>query len=257
MGGSKPRECAPAGPSTRFEGGLTIRPCVRTRWGLRHPLRGSSRVRPTLRSIEPRAAQSSLPPRVSRRACAALTTQNSENRNPPWTSRTQRCTRHCATSGRELAEGESSFRPSSPKGPTCGGWTTPLKVGKARPRGPLPGGSRGCPRARLASRNWRTSDILELFANLEDVADKQEMRYVMALLLVRRRILRLEDTETDAHGREVLVLYCPRDESTHRVASVVPDEGRANEIQNELAGLLFAGAASRPLPRPRSPFASR
>ncbi len=168
----------------------------------------------------------------------------------------QRCTRHCATSGRELAEGEEFLSAIVAEGAdvrrldyTVEGWQGP-------PQGTIAWWKSRMPTREARKSQLAPSDVLlELFANLEDVADKQEMRYVMALLLVRRRILRLEDTETDAHGREVLVLYCPRDESTHRVASVVPDEGRANEIQNELAGLLFAGAASRPLPRPRSPFA--
>ncbi len=97
-------------------------------------------------------------------------------------------------------------------------------------------------KSRMPTREARKSQLapsevlLELFANLEEAADKPDMRDVMALLLVRRRILRLEETETDAHGREVLVLYCPRDESTHRVRSVVPDEQRTDEIQTELAG---------------------
>jgi hypothetical protein len=156
----------------------------------------------------------------------------------------QRCTRHCAASGRELAEGEEFYSAIVAEGAdvrrldyAVEGWQGP------------PQGAMAWWKSRMPTREARKSQLapsealLELFANLEEVADKQDMRYVMALLLVRRRILRLEDTETDPQDREVLVLYCPRDESTHRVTSVVPDESRANEIQNELAGLLFAGAA--------------
>ena len=63
----------------------------------------------------------------------------------------------------------------------------------------------------------------------------------MALLLVRRRVLRLEAQETDTTGRDVLVLYCPRDDVTFRVVGVMPGETRAQEIQDELSRLLYAG----------------
>jgi hypothetical protein len=38
-----------------------------------------------------------------------------------------------------------------------------------------------------------------------------------------------------------MVLYCPRRETTYRVASVTPEETRINEIQEELAKLLSSG----------------
>ena len=67
------------------------------------------------------------------------------------------------------------------------------------------------------------------------------MRYVLALLLIRRRVVRLEETERDDNGCEMLVLYCPRRETTYRVAVAAPNDERTTEIQHELAGLLFAG----------------
>ena len=156
----------------------------------------------------------------------------------------QRCTRHCATSGRELAEGEEFFSAIVAEGGqvqrldyAIEGWQGSPPAAIAWWRSKMP--TREARKSQLAP----SEVLLELFASLADAADKADMRYVMALLLVRRRILRLEDTETDADGQEVLVLYCPRDESTHRVRSVMPDEQRTTEIQNELTALLFAGAA--------------
>jgi len=55
------------------------------------------------------------------------------------------------------------------------------------------------------------------------------------------RIVRLEDTEHDDEGREVLVVFCPRTEMEHRVPVVMPDEERAQKIQDELVQLLFGG----------------
>ena len=69
------------------------------------------------------------------------------------------------------------------------------------------------------------------------------MRYVLALLLVRRRVMRLDETEQDEQGREMLVLYCPRRDATYRTPVVIPDESGVNQIQDELARLLVASAA--------------
>lgn len=155
----------------------------------------------------------------------------------------QRFTRHCARSGRPLAEGEEfysvlvaqgaqlrryDFAPEAWEGPPD------AAVGWWKSRVPTPESKR----ARLAP----SEVLLQLFVELEAAADKLDMRYIMALLLVRRRVLRLEDTEKDELGREVLVLYAPRDETTHRVVSVTPSEARVGEIQDELARLLFADA---------------
>ena len=89
--------------------------------------------------------------------------------------------------------------------------------------------------------HWAPNDvILHYFEQLEGRGEKADMRYVLALLMIRRRIVRLEETETNEEQGEVLVLYCPRNEREYRVPVVVPPEPRIGEIQNELAELLFA-----------------
>jgi hypothetical protein len=81
--------------------------------------------------------------------------------------------------------------------------------------------------------------MLHYFEQLGDSPDKQDVRYVLALLMIRRRIVRLEETEQDDQGQETLVLLCPRNESEYRVHVVIPGDDRAKEIQDELARLLF------------------
>ena len=51
-----------------------------------------------------------------------------------------------------------------------------------------------------------------------------------------------EDTEQDEQGREVLVVYCPREEMEFRVPVVEPGAQRIQQIQEELVKLLFAQA---------------
>ena len=84
--------------------------------------------------------------------------------------------------------------------------------------------------------------LLELFRELGETSDRGDLRYVLTLLLIRRRLLRLEETIREADGRETLVLYCPRDEQTYRTTTIVPDEARRREIQEYLSQLLYAPA---------------
>ena len=92
--------------------------------------------------------------------------------------------------------------------------------------------------------HWAPNDVmLQLFESLETQPDKQDMRYVLALLMVRRRVVRLEDQEVADQGRPAMVLYCPRRETTYHVVECPPEEARVEAIQEELARLLFANAA--------------
>ncbi len=98
------------------------------------------------------------------------------------------------------------------------------------------------PDVHATKMHWAPNDvILHYFEQLEGRAAQADMRFVLALLMIRRRIVRLEETAVDDQQREVFVLYCPRNEREYRVSVVVPPEPRIGEIQSELAELLFAG----------------
>jgi hypothetical protein len=155
----------------------------------------------------------------------------------------QRCTRHCAVTGRELQPGETFYSTLTAEGAqvvrhdySCEAWQGP-------PEGVLGWWKAHVPHRDAKKLHWAPNDVmLELLEGLELQPDKQDMRYVLALLLIRRRVVRLEDTEHDEQSREVSVLYCPRREATYRVVTVMPSEARTAEIQEELARLLFADA---------------
>jgi hypothetical protein len=80
--------------------------------------------------------------------------------------------------------------------------------------------------------------MLNYFERLGEDAAAADARFVLGLLLVRRRIARLDRTEMDAAGHKVLVLYCPRNENEYRVVESPPSEERAAEIQAQLSELL-------------------
>jgi len=88
-------------------------------------------------------------------------------------------------------------------------------------------------------KHWAPNDVmLQFFDELAEQDDRRDMRYVLALLLVRRRVMRLEDNETDDQGHDVMVLHCPRRDATYKIPAVEPNQQRIEEIQEELARLL-------------------
>ncbi len=154
----------------------------------------------------------------------------------------QRCTRHCAETGRRLEDGEEFFSALRSKGAdlerldySIAAWSGPSEgmIAWWKSRIPTP----ETRRARLAPNDV----LLEVFQDLQSRPEQADKCYVMALLLVRRRIVRLEETEHSSDGGSQLVLYCPRDEKTYHVPVQSPDEARIVEIQRELEQLLFAG----------------
>lgn len=97
------------------------------------------------------------------------------------------------------------------------------------------------PHPHAKKANLAPSEVmLEYFQELEGRPDKEDERYVLALLMIRRRVLRQERTEQDEAGREIAVLYCPRNEAEYRLPVVVPDAERAAAIQEELVRLLYS-----------------
>jgi hypothetical protein len=156
----------------------------------------------------------------------------------------QRCTRRCARTDRELRPGEDFYSTLAAEGAelvrhdyTAEAWEGPPPdaIGWWKSRMPTPHAKQ----AQLAPNDV----ILDLFEQLAEQPEKQDMRYVLTLLLVRRRVMRLEEHQRDAAGRESVVVYCPRREATYTVSVAMPDQARAEQIQQELARLLFAEAS--------------
>lgn len=150
----------------------------------------------------------------------------------------QRCTRRCAATGRELSAGESYFSALVAEGAQLQRLDFSVEAWQGPPPGTMGWWKSHRPEPGVRPPHWAPNDVmLDFFDRLENQADNQDMRYVLTLLLVRRRVMRLEETEIEA-GRETLVLYCPRRDATYRVPAVVPTPERIETIQNELARLL-------------------
>lgn len=155
----------------------------------------------------------------------------------------QRCTRHCAVTLRKLQPGEMFYSTLATEGAQVVRHDYSAEAWQGPPEGVLGWWKSHMPERDARRLHWVPNDVmLELLETLQSQPDKQDMRYVLALLLIRRRVVRLEETERDELSREVSVLYCPRREATYRVLTVMPSAERTAEIQEELARLLFANA---------------
>jgi hypothetical protein len=151
----------------------------------------------------------------------------------------QRPARRCAATEREFAPGEEFFSALMAEGAELRRYDYSTDAWKGPPPGAIGWWKSHAPGRETRRPYWAPHDILlNFFDQLTEQSDRQDMRYVLALLLVRRRVMRLEEERRDAEGREVLVLYCPRRETTHEVSAVAPEPAKVEEIQQELARLL-------------------
>jgi hypothetical protein len=154
----------------------------------------------------------------------------------------QRCSRRCAQTQREFQPGDVYYSVLVPRGSQVvrldysePAWEGPPDdaIGFWRARVPAPDSQRA---------QWAPNDVmLDYFERLAADPARSDVRFVLALLLLRRRILRLETTE-QCEGQEVLVLHCPRKDSEYKVLQLEPEPQRVREIQEELARLLFDDA---------------
>lgn len=155
----------------------------------------------------------------------------------------QKTTRHCAATGREIAAGETFYTVLVREAAelkrldyAADAWTG------------APDDAIGWWKSTMSDKDPKkpklapSEVLLELFRELQEDAERRDLRYVLTLLLIRRRLLRLEDTVQDDDGGETMVLYCSRDEQTYRVTVDMPDAARQQEIQDYLAQLLYAPA---------------
>ena len=82
--------------------------------------------------------------------------------------------------------------------------------------------------------------LLTLFEQLAEQPEKQDLRYVLALLLIRRRVFRLEREEKAANGEpwDKITIYHPKADTTHEIFVTILGQERIEQVQDELAELI-------------------
>ena len=155
----------------------------------------------------------------------------------------QRFTRRCHKTDRELQPGDVFYSALVADGAQVQRWDYAQEAWDGPPEGTIGWWKARVPDSQSQTMHWAPSDVvLHYFEQLEQDRSKADVRYVLALWLARRRVMRLETIEKNDPSDEHLVLYCPRNEQEYRVLVVTPSAQRVQEIQAELAGLLFADA---------------
>ena len=147
----------------------------------------------------------------------------------------------CAITGREFAEGEAYFAAlfETPAGVerreyAVESWNGPPEGSFCHWRGRMP------VREKKAARLEIDPQMLtQLFIGLEDEPSegKQQFRFVLALLLMRKRLLRFEQavkTESQEHWQMRLMT----DKSLHQVANPKLSEEQVNRLSAQLTALL-------------------
>jgi hypothetical protein len=151
------------------------------------------------------------------------------------------CSRQCAASGRTFASGEAYFSTLHIEG----GAAVRRDYSATEWRGPVDGAIAWW-KSRVADNDSSKPKLapqdvlLNLFTELADRPDEAEFRYVLGLLLLRRRLVKLDETRHDAAG-EVLVLECPRRNEQYELRVATPEPGRTEQLQRRMVELLYGG----------------
>ena len=151
----------------------------------------------------------------------------------------QRCTKHCSISGRELLPGEQYYSALVADGADLCRVDYATDAWQGPPEKAVGWWKAEIPDPKTNRMHWAPNDVmLQLFDELTEQPDKRDMRYVLSLLLIRRRVMRLEENETDEQGQPVMVVYCPRRDETYTIVSQAPEPAAIETIQEELSQLL-------------------
>ncbi len=157
-----------------------------------------------------------------------------------------KCTRKCAVSGRGLEPGENYFSviladgddvsridiaASEWKGPredAIGWWRSKMPAAASKKVRPAPNGV-----------------LLDTLSDLLERQGKEPLAYLLALLLIRRRVLQESQTLDSAHDPTHPLsathwrLVCPADGREWHVPLEAPRPEMLEQLQAELKGLLF------------------
>jgi len=147
----------------------------------------------------------------------------------------QPSTRRCSVTGRELKAGERYYSVLLDEG----GQFVRRDYSREAWRGP-PEGAFSFWQARVSAGPARRPPVdddllLDCFGRLEGEAEpgRVRFRYVLALLLMRRRRLKFEEARREG-GREVLQLRCTRTGARHQVVNPGLSDEEMEAVQDDV-----------------------
>ena len=151
----------------------------------------------------------------------------------------QRCTRRCAATDRELSIGEECYSVLVPDGAAVKRLDYAREAWQVPPENAIGWWKTTIVDPHAGRLHWAPNDVmLSYFERLLHDPTAEDARYCLALLLVRRRVLRVEGQERDPAGNTMLILHCSRNDATYRIPEKMPTPDRAAQIQDQLSVLL-------------------
>ena len=150
--------------------------------------------------------------------------------------------RRCAATEREFAPGEAIVSYLVREGTEIVRKDVSPEAWNGPPEGCVAWWRSQIPHPANKKVSWSPDEeALEWFASLV-LPEQAAERFVLALALSRKRLLRLVRTETDATGVETMVFLSTVDESEHTVLVVNPSAEEIEAIQRILAERLRLSA---------------
>ena len=155
----------------------------------------------------------------------------------------------CAATGRELAEGEEYYAVLFEEGDsfrrvdyTLESWTEPPAGAYCYFKTRIPVHQEKQKQSLLIDDAMLISFFCRLAEETEPV--RLQFRFVLALILMRKRLLRYEQTVPDA-GREYWQMRLTREKSLHRVLNPQLTDGQIEGVSQQLGSILRGDLADR------------
>jgi len=149
------------------------------------------------------------------------------------------CTRCCVETGKILQPGEVYFSvlevqeaETVRRDYSAEAWQEPAST------------SLGWWRSRVPTKDEKpklapTEVMLKLLTVLAGKPAEAQFRYVLGLLLIRRRVLKREGAICNQEGQEVLALVAPKHDQQFELIVAEPDFEQAARIQQQMVDLLY------------------
>jgi hypothetical protein len=147
----------------------------------------------------------------------------------------------CATTGRPFAPGEMFYSALVRRRGAVERLDMAAEVWQGPPEESIAWWRSRYPQAGAAGPTLAPPDVLlDALESLEEGGD-DPLRYMLALQLVRRRVLRIADDQADDH---TLLFTCRKRDREYRVRQVDAAEVAADGVEARLAALLWSGDAA-------------
>ena len=150
----------------------------------------------------------------------------------------------CATTGRPFAPGEAFYSALVRRSGAVERLDVAVEAWQGPPEESIAWWRSRYPEAGAAAPSLAPPDVLlDALESLEEGSD-DPLRYLLALQLVRRRVLRIADEAADASAEGALVFTCRKRDREYRVRPVDAAEITADGVEARLAALLWSGDAA-------------